>query len=69
MTIEITNDHMIVRSDVFDYANVTCFYLTVNKTVYIYTKFVDCSSKSVINEKQRSFQLLLTQNLLIIAIV
>ena len=34
-----------------------------------YTRFVGCLSKSVTNEKQRSFQLLLTQNLLVIAIV
>ena len=33
------------------------------------TRFVGCPSKSVTNGKQRSFQLLLTQNLLVIAIV
>ncbi len=33
------------------------------------TRFVGCSSKSVTNGKQRSFQLLLTQNLLVIAVV
>jgi len=33
------------------------------------TRFVGCPSKSVTNGKQRSFQLLLTQNLFVIAIV
>jgi len=33
-----------VRSDVFGHADVTCFYLTVNKTAYIYiTKAFDQS--------------------------
>jgi len=36
---------------------------------YPTTRFVGCPSKSVTNEKQRSFQLLLTQNLFVIAIV
>ncbi len=33
-----------VRSDVFGHADVTCFYLTINKTAYIYiTKAFDQS--------------------------